>query len=469
MNIFANIRHILICGIAGFAFKANAQNFEDCIQVIAPFSWGGIEVDHIIGDNVVVQSDNQPNSQVCFGSGYVVQYPNIHLGAHDGSCGWNPFNYKLNFSKPIISISLMLVNGNMVDVENQLGEDFVFKSECSSVSIQSLFSCNSTIVVDTLYLGGSDVAPSVGHGWFRIMFSQPVKTFSISGSGGGCGSGFKICANSLNQAPLWAGVHGSEVVCGSGSLSFERYGWLAGPYTYTYNINGGAPQTYVTSEILAEIPLAELFGYEPEPGQYTLELTEIMDGSGWPVALSCNTSHTFEVAQKPMAQFTATPTTGFVPLQVTTQNQSSNATEYEWLVNGGWLSGAEAPTLTLEEPNTYEITLIASNALGCTDTAKQTIHVLEELQVLIPNVFTPNNDGINDWFGITANVSVPASVVILNRWGNVVFEKDFATEAGDFQELWNGNGLTDGVYFYRVALDGEGWSEEFTGFVTVKK
>ena len=275
-------------------------------------------------------------------------------------------------------------------------------------------------------------------------------------------------------------MHGSEVVCGSGSLSFERYGWLAGPYTYTYNINGGAPQTFVTNETLAEIPLSELFGGEPPPGQYTIELTEIMDGSGWPVALSCNTSHTFEVAQQPVAQFTATPTTGFVPLQVTTQNQSSNATEYDWLIGGfgsaqppdvePLTSVAENPIFTFQDTGTYVITLIASNALGCTDTARQTIHVLEELQVIIPNVFTPNNDGINDWFGITANLSVPASVVILNRWGNVVFEKDFLTEAGDFVEVWDGTStgsvtVPDGVYFYRIALEGEGWREEFVGFV----
>ena len=449
-----------------------AQIFEECQQVVPPFSWGGIDVDHIMGDNVDFMPLNQPVLELCLGSGYFVPLPRLHLGSHPGigPCGVNPFVYQLVFSKPIVSMSFMILIGG--------DEDFVFESECANVNITPYLTCNAEIYGDSIVLNGS--------GWFRISFDKPVNSFSIRGGGEGCGSSFKICANSLNQAPLWAGVHGSEVVCGSGSLSFERYGWLAGPYTYTYTVNGGAPQTFVTNETLAEIPLSELFGGEPPPGQYTIELTEIKDGSGWPVALSCNTSHTFEVAQKPMAQFTATPTTGFVPLQVTTQNQSSNATEYEWLVNGGWLSGAEAPTLTLEEPNTYEITLIASNALGCTDTAKQTIHVLEELQVLIPNVFTPNNDGINDWFGITANVSVPASIVILNRWGNVVFEKEFVTTAGDFVELWDGastssatttgsgstpgsGNVPDGVYFYRIALDGEEWNEEFTGFVGLKK
>jgi hypothetical protein len=50
-----------------------------------------------------------------------------------------------------------------------------------------------------------------------------------------------------------------------------------------------------------------------------------------------------------------------------------------------------------------------------------------------------------------------------------VFEKEFVTEAGDFVELWDGYGLNDGVYFYRIALDGEGWNEEFVGFVTIRR
>ena len=166
------------------------------------------------------------------------------------------------------------------------------------------------------------------------------------------------------------------------------------------------------------------------------------------------------------------------------QNQSSNATSYAWFVNesGGFdsaqppFSHSENPVLTLNDTGSYEITLIASNDLGCADTAVQTVHVLEQFQVDIPNVFTPNNDGINDWFGITSNMEANASMVILNRWGNVVTEKEFVTTPNVFEPLWDGTstGLvvtpasgiaTDGVYFYKLRVR----EEEFSGFVLLKK
>lgn len=340
---------LLMCIL--FPVSAKSQIFEECQQIIPPFSWDGIEVDHVLGDNVTVDSGEGPTSELCFGTGYSIHFPRLHLGSHDGFCGWNPFGYLLTFSKPINSISILLFIGNIANVETGEAEDFIFNTECSTISIQSLHSCNSIITGDTIYLGAPIDNFGTGNGWYRINFSQPVSKFTISGKGGGCGSSFKICANSLNQAPLWAGVYGPEVVCGSGSLSFERYGWLAGPYTYTYNINGGAPQTFVTNETLAEIPLSELFGGEPPPGQYTIELTEIKDGSGWPVALSCNTSHTFEVAQQPVAQFTASPSSGVAPLEVNLQNQSSNATNYAWYVNpSGGFDSAQPPVSTAENP-----------------------------------------------------------------------------------------------------------------------
>lgn len=94
--------------------------------------------------------------------------------------------------------------------------------------------------------------------------------------------------------------------------------------------------------------------------------------------------------------------------------------------------------------------------------------------MVIPNVFTPNNDDVNEWFGFTTNVEAKATVVILNRWGSVVYEKDFTTTAGSFMELWDGTSAgtvpaNDGVYFYKVVLEGEGWKEEFVGSVTLRR
>jgi gliding motility-associated-like protein len=132
---------------------------------------------------------------------------------------------------------------------------------------------------------------------------------------------------------------------------------------------------------------------------------------------------------------------------------------------------------------TYEYELISiSDANGETANIscnnKHTVVVNNEPQVVIPNVFTPNNDDVNDWFGITANVEAEANLVILNRWGNVVFEKSFVTTPNNFQELWDGTSAgsvpaTDGVYFYKLKLsssvDDAEYEEVFSGSVSLMR
>jgi gliding motility-associated-like protein len=156
---------------------------------------------------------------------------------------------------------------------------------------------------------------------------------------------------------------------------------------------------------------------------------------------------------------------------VQTQNNSQNATLYDWF----WANASstlENPNITLDTAGVYTLTLVASNgAAHCNDTTSLQIVVYDSLQVIVPNVFTPNNDGANDAFGLTSNVALTGSLVILNRWGNIVLEKTFSTTAGVFEPLWDGTSTgsvpaTEGVYFYRLRLVQEiGEDLEVDGFL----
>lgn len=67
--------------------------------------------------------------------------------------------------------------------------------------------------------------------------------------------------------------------------------------------------------------------------------------------------------------------------------------------------------------------------------------------VIVPNVFTPQNDGVNEEFFIKYAGFIKAEIVILDRWGNTVYQStDFLTES------WNGAHQSDGVYFYTLQL-----------------
>ena len=142
------------------------------------------------------------------------------------------------------------------------------------------------------------------------------------------------------------------------------------------------------------------------------------------------------------------------------------------------------PSVTLDTSGVYSLTLVAGNGTThCNDTTSIQIFVYDSLQVVIPNVFTPNNDGSNDWFGITTNIPISAKIVVVNRWGNVLVEKSFTTQANIFEPIWDGTSTgsvtapssvaPEGVYFYRIfdiqgeveqglVMDEEG---EFQGFV----
>jgi gliding motility-associated-like protein len=69
----------------------------------------------------------------------------------------------------------------------------------------------------------------------------------------------------------------------------------------------------------------------------------------------------------------------------------------------------------------------------------------------IPNVITPNLDGINDLFEIK-NLSQNTEVIILNRWGNLVYS------SANYQNDWDGKDtsgkeLADGVYTYKFTTE----------------
>jgi gliding motility-associated-like protein len=103
---------------------------------------------------------------------------------------------------------------------------------------------------------------------------------------------------------------------------------------------------------------------------------------------------------------------------------------------------------------TLKYTVIAqTKAAGCKDTAAITVYVNEDPYTLMPNAFTPNGDGLNDYIFPRSNKSFTIQkFVIFNRWGNEVY--DYAT--GD-KNGWDGNykgvPAAQAVYAYYIAVN----------------
>ncbi|MEM1216947.1 MAG: gliding motility-associated C-terminal domain-containing protein [Bacteroidota bacterium] len=152
------------------------------------------------------------------------------------------------------------------------------------------------------------------------------------------------------------------------------------------------------------------------------------------------------------------------------------------LVSFEWYNANDvllSQTGRLDGYQTYESTFVYLNALdgnGCP--ATDTLLVLVDKSnsnIYIPNVFSPNFDGVNDnfkYFGTEALGTVPR-FSIFDRWGNLVFEENNILEPLAFRG-WNGsyNGeeAQQGVYVYYlevVFLDGR--AENFSGSVTLMR
>lgn len=76
------------------------------------------------------------------------------------------------------------------------------------------------------------------------------------------------------------------------------------------------------------------------------------------------------------------------------------------------------------------------------------ILVLPSCNLIIPNVITPNGDGLNDFLVFKNLESFPNNhLLIFNRWGQNLFETD------NYQNNWNGDGHSDGTYFFILELN----------------
>jgi gliding motility-associated-like protein len=109
--------------------------------------------------------------------------------------------------------------------------------------------------------------------------------------------------------------------------------------------------------------------------------------------------------------------------------------------------------VTFPDTGTYTVTLTVSDDLGCTSKTSQEVAVYEEIS--IQNVFTPNNDGENDWFVLTSGGGLPLVLRIFTRAGSLVYEIEGTTLTWDGRTA-SGLELSPGIYFYAVeALQGD--------------
>ncbi|MFW6268053.1 MAG: gliding motility-associated C-terminal domain-containing protein [Marinilabiliaceae bacterium] len=151
-------------------------------------------------------------------------------------------------------------------------------------------------------------------------------------------------------------------------------------------------------------------------------------------------------------------TEGSAPLEIEfTDESQGDVTALEWTFGDAGKSVDRDPRFVFTEAGKDSVTLkVVNRDSGCEDVSDPHIVTVMESALDVPNVFTPNGDGINDEFRVSFRSLKEFEMVIFNRWGRKVYEST------DPEEGWDGTvgGKigAPGVYFYHIR--GEGYNED---------
>ncbi|NCP45374.1 MAG: T9SS type B sorting domain-containing protein, partial [Flavobacteriales bacterium] len=143
-----------------------------------------------------------------------------------------------------------------------------------------------------------------------------------------------------------------------------------------------------------------------------------------------------------------------------TFNDLSAGTPTSWawsFINGTPTSSTnQNPTICYDSIGTFDVQLIVSNSFG-TDTLLISNYITvdsciqQEPIFIIPNVFSPNNDGNNDLFFVESFGLETLSMKIYNRWGEKLFESNQLDAAWDGRTE-SGTICSEGTYFYIISI-----------------
>jgi gliding motility-associated-like protein len=207
------------------------------------------------------------------------------------------------------------------------------------------------------------------------------------------------------------------------------------------------------------------------PGVYSVTLT-LTSAAGCVGTTTIN--NMINVFPNPVADFSFGPSGADITNSlINFTNESSLNDLNNWDFGGLGSSTQANPSFTFpsDSPGNYNVCLAIETANGCVDTTCQTIIINDIFIIYVPNAFTPNEDGINDYFLPILSGFDPLSyeLIIFNRWGELIFESQS-------QGVWwdgthKGILCQDDVYVWKIKVKDaiENKKREYIGHVSLLK
>lgn len=184
---------------------------------------------------------------------------------------------------------------------------------------------------------------------------------------------------------------------------------------------------------------------------------------------SANTTANVTVYPPSKALFTAEAIDGTtISPSYNFTNNSLNSVTYSWNFGDGGTSTVLNPQHTYADKGEYLVSLVTVSPDGCRDSISMPVEIKPEFTLYIPNAFTPDGNGLNDYFTAKGTEINEFKMMIFDRWGEKIFETDNIYKGWDGTANGGSKMSENGVYVYKILVkDFHNKQHDYTGHVTL--
>ncbi len=334
------------------------------------------------------------------------------------------------------------------------GTDQILDCNQLDVFLDGSASTGNNMQYEWIDESGSVISTQVGV-W---VSKAAIYTLHVTNTLNGCVSVDNVNVMTNPDIPAWISADVSTENCdGENNGMIEVTGISGGVPPYSYSLNG--LMTNATGFFSGLIP-----------GEYMLQIT---DSKG----CILDTFFTIQPGinlqlELPSIIELIVGNTGMIEAKVNVP--VSELSSIQWSPEG-LLSCDSCLTTTINALTNYSFQLTVVHQRGCVAVAELNITVVPETEIYMPNIFSPNGDGNNDYFTLYANdrVDMILALNIFDRWGELVFErKNFnPNDTGvGWDGKFKGKDMLPSVFAYYVeVLMVNGDTEIISGNVTLVK
>ena len=361
-------------------------------------------------------------------------------------------------------------------IERKLGVKIIFDINNVGSATLSVDGQVQFLPVEIEYISGDivNISAQIDPNWLfdnwhtnsNVIASNTPTTTFIALTNDSCVLKTKV------KPPLTSFISGNDTICSNTNDNAEiKIYFDAGvpPYTFTYSIDGINQNSVTTIDNPYTI-------FTNQQGNYLLTSFNDLNESG-----SMSGSAFVTVADPPRANFlTSEDTLSTLYTTVSFEDNSiGNIQSWNWDFGDKNYSNSVDPVHTYtDSAGIVQVNLIVIDNNGCSDTTFKQIWIEDEFWIYLPNSFTPDNNGINDYFCLSYKGIIKETFIfnIFNRGSDLVYSTN---NIDDLKCMSSGNGwdglhyktgnkLPLGVYVFEIYFqDFEGWKHRKTGTISL--